>query len=120
MPEPQPDYASALLAEFNTKLRDMEEKHRLTKERTLLIGENLVEIREELGKELTDVKVQMEQAKSDILKIRETLQRILDELENRARRSELELLKKQARMFQPLELVRAEDVEKIISEKRGK
>lgn len=114
MPEQQaPDYTSALLGEFNTKLRDLEEKQRTLKDRVLLIGENLVEMRQELGAELTELKLQAEQSKSDILKIKETLERVLEELENRARRQELELLKKQAKMFQPLNLVTREELEKI-------
>ena len=36
-----------LLSEFNTKLRDIEERQRLIKDRVLLIGENLVEGKEE-------------------------------------------------------------------------
>lgn len=113
-----PDCTSALLGEFNTKIRDLEEKQRLLKDRVLLIGENLVEMRQELGEEITNLKVQAEHSKSDILKIKETLERVLDELENKARRQELELLKKQAKMFQPLNLVTAEELGKILNSKK--
>lgn len=109
-----PDYTSALLGEFNTKLRDLEEKHRLLKDRVLLIGENLVEMREEIGEEITKLKVFSEEAKSDILKTRETLERILEELEQKARRQELELLKKQAKMFQPLNFVTKDEINQIL------
>jgi len=109
----QPDYITPLLTEFNTKLRDLEEKQRLLKERVLLIGNNLVDMRGELSEEISELKASSETAKSDILKIRETLSRVLEELEGRARRQELELLKKQAKMFQPLDLVTREDLEKI-------
>ena len=118
MPEQQPqDNITPLLSDFNTKLRDLEEKQRLLKERVLLIGNNLVEMREDIGQEISELRVISEQSKSDILKIRETLQRVLDELETRARRQELELLKKQAKMFQPLELATKEDVQRMIKER---
>jgi len=117
MAEQQQDYITPLLAEFNTKLRDLEEKQRLLKERVILIGNNLVEMREETGNELTQLKISSEQAKSDILKTRETMDRVLDELENFARKSELEVLKKQAKMFQPLDLATKEDIQSILNKK---
>jgi len=118
--EQYPDYITPLLGEFNTKLRDLEEKQRLLKDRVLLIGTNLVEMREEVGKDLTDLKIQSEQSKQDILKIRETLQRLAEELENRARRSEIELIKRQFKIFEPLKLARLEDVENMINNKLKK
>ncbi len=102
MPEQQSDYVTPLLSEFNTKLRDIEEKQRLLKDRVLLIGENLVEMREASQKNITELKIQAESAKQDILKIQETLQRVLEELENKARKSEVEIVRKQFKMFEPL------------------
>jgi len=118
--EQYPDYITPLLSEFNTKLRDLEEKQRLLKDRVLLIGMNLVEMREEVGKDLTDLKIQSEQSKQDILKMRETLQRMAEEIENRARRSEIELIKRQFKIFEPLKLARLEDVENMINDKLKK
>lgn len=119
MPEQQQDYVVLLLSEFNTKLRDIEEKQKLLKDRVLLIGENLIELREETDRRLTELKIQSEQTKQDILKIKDVLQRIGDEIENRARRSEIEILKKQAKMFQPLGLARIEDVKRMIQESQN-
>ena len=119
MPEQQQDYIVLLLSEFNTKLRDIEEKQKLLKDRVLLIGENLIELREEADRRLTELKIQSEQTKQDILKIKDVLQRMGEEIENRARRNEIEILKKQAKMFQPLELARLEDVKRIIQESQN-
>ena len=119
MPEQQQDYIVLLLSEFNTKLRDIEEKQKLLKDRVLLIGENLIELREEADRRLTELKIQSEQTKQDILKIKDVLKRMGDEIENRARRNEIEILKKQAKMFQPLELARIEDVKRIVQESKN-
>ena len=120
MPEQQPDYTPVLLSEFNTRLRDIEERQRLLKDRVLLIGENLVESREEIEKGITELKIQTQGISEDILKIKETLQRLSEELENKARRVELEILRKQFKMFEPLELARLEDVKKMLNEKGKK
>jgi hypothetical protein len=118
MPE-QEDYASALLSDFSTKLKDTEEKQKLLKDRVLLIGENLVDFRDKSQANITDLKISVEGLKQEILKIREALERLGDDLESKARRSELEILKKQAKMFQPLQLARLEDVQKMIEERLG-
>ena len=53
MPNGEQDFITPLLSEFNTKLRDIEEKQRLLKERVLLIGQNLVESKETIETQIT-------------------------------------------------------------------
>ena len=114
----QQDFVTPLLSEFNTKLQDLEEKQRLLKDRVLLIGENLISSKEENNKDITELKIKTEQIASDIERIKETLLRLSDELENKARRTEFELIRKQLKMFQPLEFARIDDVKRIIKEGR--
>lgn len=118
MAEQQQDYITPLLSEFNTKLRDIEEKQRLLKDRILLIGENLIQAREETDKEIAELKIKTEGMRLDLDRIRETMQRLADELESKARKTETEILRKQFKMFQPLNFARIEDVERML--KTGK
>jgi len=101
MPE-QADPITALLSEFNTKLRDIEERQRLIKDRVLLIGENLVSGREESIKDISELKVKTENIEREIERIKETLSSLIEENKNLARKSEVEMLKRQFRMFEPL------------------
>jgi len=97
-----PDPATtSLLSEFNTKLRDIEERQRLIKDRVLLIGENLVEGREDSMNEITELKIKTESLEKEIQRIKETLSSLIEEMGNFARKSELEILKNQFKMFQP-------------------
>lgn len=105
------------LIELSSNIADLEEKNRLMRERVLLIGKNLVESREKNSKDITDLKIAVSEIKEDISKIKAFLLRVSEELEKRARKSEVELLAKQAKMFSPLELVRMEDLKKIIGKK---
>jgi predicted RNase H-like nuclease (RuvC/YqgF family) len=103
MPEEQQlDYTSSLLSEFNTKLRDMEEKQKLLKERVLLIGQNLIESKEKLESDVAELKFGMEEAKRELEKIKSTIIRLVEELEKKARKNEVEILAKQMKMFDPL------------------
>ncbi len=93
---------TALLSDFNTKLRDIEERQRLIKDRVLLIGENLVDGREEVVKEISELKVRTENLEGEIERIKETLTSLIEESQNFARKSELEILQRQFKMFEPL------------------
>ncbi len=100
MPEQQ-DYISSLLSDFNTKIGSMEEKQKLLKERVLLIGRNLIESREEQGEDIEELKSDIEIIKNDLEKIKRTLIRFGEELDKRARHSQLNRIEKQIKMFDP-------------------
>jgi hypothetical protein len=115
--EAEADFMTALLSEFNTKIRDLEEKQRLLKERVLLIGQNLIESRENLEKEVTELKLSVGEMKQDTEKVKHAILRLSEDLDRRARKNEVELLAKQMKMFQPLELVTMDDVKKLLKKK---
>ena len=114
--EEQADYIGQILGDFNTKIRDMEERQRLTKDRLLLIGQNLVEIKEKNIQTTLDLRRDVEILKTDMKKLKDFVESVSGELSKFARREDLEILTKQAKMFQPLEFVRKSDLHKIKKE----
>lgn len=105
MPEQTPETTSpitALLSEFNTKLQNIEERQRLIKDRVLLIGENLINGREESVKEISELKTRVENSEKEIERLKDTISSLIEETQNFARKSELEILQRQFKMFQPL------------------
>ncbi len=92
---------TALLSDFNTKLRDIEERQRLIKDRLLLIGENLVDSKEESIKEISELKMKIENSEKEITRIKDTLSSMIEEMGNFARKSQVEILEKQFKIFQP-------------------
>ena len=116
----QQDPTSALLTEFSTRLNEIEEKQRLIKDRVLLIGENLISTKEELDKETSESKNQIKQIDFELKSLKQLVERITNELGNFARKSELEILDRQIKMFKPLKPVRAEDVKRIVREEMRK
>jgi len=117
MAEEQPDFVVPLLNEFNTKLQDIEEKQRLIKERVMLLGENLVEMKTET--EIASIRTTLDIMKNEVIKIRDTIGIITDEISDFARREEVDILRRQAAMFEPLKLARIEDVKKMIKNHRS-
>jgi len=95
-------------------ITDIESRQKLLKDRILLIGENLVETKEIITSEIIGIKKDISQMKEDIEKIKSYVQRIAEERENFARKSQVEVLEKQAKMFQPLELATKEYVDNLL------
>ncbi|HLD37806.1 MAG TPA: hypothetical protein VJA86_04415, partial [Candidatus Nanoarchaeia archaeon] len=60
----QQDYT--FLADFSTKLRDIEEKQRMLKDRVLLIGRNLIEMKESADDSIISLKKDVELFKQEM------------------------------------------------------
>ncbi len=116
MVEYQQDPVSALLSEFSTRLNEIEEKQRLIKDRILLVGENLISTKEEYLKQEFEIKRQLKQIEYELSILKQLTNRIMSELPNFAKRSELEILERQVKIFQPLDFARIKDVKDIVRE----
>lgn len=113
MAEEQDSYAEQNYIDPNIKLRDLEEKQRIIKDRLLLIGQNLIETKEKNEQTFLDIKKDMETIKQDMVRMKAFLETASNEFAKFAKKEDLEILAKQAKMFQPLEFVRKSDLEKL-------
>ena len=100
-----------------TGVRDVEERQRILKERILLIGKNLIEIKEKNNKEILELKKDIVIIKQDVKRMLDFLESLSGEISKFARKDELQILSKSAKMFQPLEFVTKTELKKILSEK---
>jgi len=100
-------------SETIVRFRDLEERQKILKDRLLLIGQNLVEIKEKNTKDLLEIKKELEIIKNNMEKLVSFLETASGEFSKFARKEDLEILSKQAKMFQPLEFVRKKDLKKI-------
>jgi hypothetical protein len=98
----QGDYAGQDLSEISAKMRDVEEKQRVSKDRLLLIGQNLVEMKETTNKKILDIKKDVEIMKEELERLSSFLETVSSEFSKFAKKEDLEILIKQAKMFQPL------------------
>jgi len=111
----QPIDYNEILSSFGVKIRDIEEKQNIIKDRVLLIGENLVSQKEDGDQEILEIKAKITELEREIKKIKLTLQSLIENSESLVRKNEFEILKRQFEMFQPLDLARISDVEKIVN-----
>ncbi|MCA9487429.1 MAG: hypothetical protein KC516_00530 [Nanoarchaeota archaeon] len=94
-------------------IRDLEEKQRMLKDRLILIGQNLIEIKEKTEKETLEIKKEIENIKQTLGRVKSFVETISSEFSSFARKEDLEILIKQAKMFQPLEFVKKSELEKL-------
>ena len=95
------DYTGQAFGEINLKLRDLEEKQRILKDRLLLIGQNLLEIKEKSNQDSLGIKKNIEKIKQEMERMINFLETASSEFSKFARKEDLEILSKQAKMFQP-------------------
>ena len=100
-----------IIGDINIRLKDLEEKQRMQKERLLLIGENLIEIKESVDTKILEMKKDIENLKQSIERMTSFLESSSREFSKFAKKEDLEILSKQAKMFQPLDFVRKKDLE---------
>lgn len=109
--DPNADY----LSDISVRLRDIEEKQNLIKDRVLLIGENLISEKEATAQEIQEMKTGVNKANEEIKRIRLAVERIMEDMNNFVRKNEFEILQRQFDMFKPLELARMSDVQEMIN-----
>ncbi len=90
-------------SDVNTRLKDLEEKQKLIKDRVLLVGQNLVETKENTFNDLQELKREVLRLGEESIKIKELLQRISEQTSEFARKEELMILQRQFDMFRGYE-----------------
>ena len=113
MAEQQTDYAGQFLGDVNSKVRDIEEKQKIARDRLLLIGQNLIEIKEDTNKKILEIKKDVENMKQTLGRLSSFIETMSGEISKFAKKEDLEILTKQAKMFQPMDFVRKEDLKKL-------
>lgn len=113
MAEAESSYYGQDTSNLYTKLKDLEENYRILKDRTLLIGQNLIETKERTDQKMLEIKKDIESLKNNVQRLIAFIETASEEFSKFARKEDLEILYKQAKMFQPLEFVRKKDLEKL-------
>jgi len=114
------DTINSIISEFGIRMNEIEEKQRLLKDRVLLIGNNMISTKEEDDKQFLNLKKQIKNLEQEIKSIKQLNERIINEIGNFARKSELEIIKRQFKMFEPLEFARIKDVKQLVKDELAK
>jgi len=85
--------------DFNTRLRDLEEKQRLSRDRTLLISESFVKERDKSFQEIQELKRKIVVLEEETKRLKEIILRISEGTDGFARKEHLAVLQKQFDLF---------------------
>jgi hypothetical protein len=114
------DPIQVLMSDFNIRLRDIDERNRLIRERVLLLGKNLISSKQMFEDELSEIKRGNREIKKDIEKIKKITDILLVEFNKFVKRDEMILVERMLKDFQPLEFMRKKDVKELIKENENK
>jgi hypothetical protein len=85
MPEVIPD----------ARVRDMEERQRLLKERVLLLGQTLIDLREGFVKEMSETKKTLALVQAENTRLKELTRNLAEQGNNAARKEEVAIIQRQ-------------------------
>ena len=105
MPAQDVNALSALLTDFATKLKSVEERNNLLKERILLLDKTFLNENRRLNEEIMEMKTTLMEIKDDTEQIKDSLRHIIKESAAFARKDELRVLEKKLKIWEPLKAV---------------
>ncbi|MBT6995084.1 hypothetical protein HN865_02310 [Candidatus Woesearchaeota archaeon] len=114
----QPMYSNQ--DELNTRIRILEGKYNLTRERMLLINQNMIDHYKTLNEEIRTVKKDLKEIKEIMETIKETNASMIKEMSFFARKDQLKVLEKYINMWNPLNFITKEEVLELINKKGDK
>ena len=85
--------------DVNVRLRDLEEKSRLLRDRVLLPGQSVIEERDKSFNEIQDMKGTVIKLKGDVERLKELMQRMAEQISQTARKDELMILQRQMELL---------------------
>lgn len=88
-----------LFQEMSVRLRDIEERQQLLKDRLLLVGKSVLDERERLAIEMQTLKKSVVLLTEENTRSKELVQRLAEQISQSARKEELSLLQRQFDLF---------------------
>lgn len=96
------------------RVRDLEGRYNLLRDRVLIINNNMIEEYKRLMSELKLINNEVREAKNEIQKLKESMKHVIKEFELFARKEDILFVEKYINLWNPLKFVTEEDVLRII------
>jgi archaellum component FlaC len=118
--ENNPGFIKEDFSLLNSKIRNIEEKERIIKDQIFLLNQNLLELKDSTSLRILDLKKELEKLKEEVKSISQFLEIISSEFSKFAKKEDIEILYRHAKMFNPLELVTKKELERYFQEEKIK
>ncbi|HLC58226.1 MAG TPA: hypothetical protein VJI68_00025 [Candidatus Nanoarchaeia archaeon] len=104
--------------DVTNRLRSIEGKYNLLRDRVLIINNNMIEEYKKNLIELKAINQSIKEIKEDIFKIKENLRHVVMELEIFAKKEDVKFLEKYINLWNPMNFVTQSDVLRMIEESK--
>jgi len=81
--------------DISIRLRDLEEKNRLQRDRILLLGQSIIDERDKNFRDIQEMKSSLIKLKEDVNRLKELMQRMAEQISQTSRKDELMILQRQ-------------------------
>lgn len=88
-----------LFLDIGTRLREIEERQQLLKDRIMLIGKSVIDVRERVLEEMRETRKSIDILQKDNINLKETLQLMSEKLNSSAKQEEINIIKRQLDMI---------------------
>ena len=109
-----------LLSDLNARIRILEEKYNLFGERLMVINQNMLEEYKKITRQTKAQNEEIKELKKDIFHMKEIIKDLVGEMSKFAKKDSLRVLEKYINLWNPLNFVTVEEVEKMINKKGEK
>ncbi len=112
--EQQMSESENFYVDATSRIRGLEGKYNLLRDRALIINNNMIEQYKKTMTEVNAVNSDIKEIKSDIFKIKEAMKHILKEFELFARKDEVKYLEKYINLWNPMKFITEEELNKAL------
>ena len=116
----QQEFQPSITMDIGARIRILENKYNTVNEHLLVINQNMIEEYKKIIAEIKAMDNEMKQIKQDIMNVKETVKKMVGEMNIFARKDEIKVLEKYINLWNPIEFITREDLDKILKEKRSK
>ena len=109
-----------IMEDLLNRIRAIESKYTILGEQLLVVNENTIDSYKDLAKEIKVMNQEMQEIRQDLSNFKETIKQLVKETEMFARKEQIKVLEKYINLWNPMEFVTTEEVNKIIEEKLKK
>lgn len=104
------------LIDMNSRVRDLEGKYNMLRDRVLIINQNMVEEYKKTLNELRVVNSDIKDIKKEMFQIKEALRHLVQEIDFFARKEDVKLLEKYINLWSPMNFTTEKEVIKIVQD----
>lgn len=120
MPAEQTYSPEEILFDLNSRVRTIEGKYNLLRDRVLIINNNMIEEYKKIMGEIKFIDGEVKDIKGDIFKIKESIRHLIKEIEFFARKEDVQFLERYINLWNPMKFTTEEDVIRLIESHKGK